>query len=249
MTPGQWGSRPACPSARPWSRWLCLMRSCHCRCGLLQERLFFERHSVYRTIASRMGTPYLTRALNTILMHHVRDCLPDLKARISTMLLDVQVCPSSVRYPPVPTCKRLRRQAFAPAPGSCLPLLACLFHPCPPASWSVLVVWLWSALLPVVCVRLMSTAWASRWPTNPSLCRALSSCPSCLASPCLSMKVHVRRARVFCFAVDRIGLTQAIAAVIHARSASSGRPPLVRPHVCARACFPQRWTGTARRCL
>ena len=26
-----------------------------------------------------------------ILMHHVRDCLPDLKARISTMLLDVQV--------------------------------------------------------------------------------------------------------------------------------------------------------------
>jgi hypothetical protein len=27
-----------------------------------------------------------------ILMHHVRDCLPDLKARISTQLLEVQVC-------------------------------------------------------------------------------------------------------------------------------------------------------------
>jgi hypothetical protein len=32
----------------------------------VQERQFFERHTVYRCISSRMGTPYLTRLLNSV---------------------------------------------------------------------------------------------------------------------------------------------------------------------------------------
>lgn len=38
----------------------------------------------------RCTTPTLTRTLNTILMHHIRDCLPDIKSRINSMMIDVQ---------------------------------------------------------------------------------------------------------------------------------------------------------------
>jgi dynamin 1-like protein len=38
---------------------------------------------------NRCSTPTLTRTLNTILMHHIRDCLPDIKTRINSMMVDV----------------------------------------------------------------------------------------------------------------------------------------------------------------
>ena len=58
--------------------------------ALKKEQRFFETTPVYRNLASRMGIPYLARMLNTILMHHIRDCLPDIKRRITAMLMDLQ---------------------------------------------------------------------------------------------------------------------------------------------------------------
>ncbi|KAI4466153.1 dynamin [Holotrichia oblita] len=40
----------------------------------------------YPTLATRNGTPYLAKTLNRLLMHHIRDCLPDLKTRVNLMM-------------------------------------------------------------------------------------------------------------------------------------------------------------------
>ena len=54
--------------------------------ALEHEKDFFENHSSYRSKASYCGTPYLTRRLNTILMHHIKTTLPDIKQKISLNL-------------------------------------------------------------------------------------------------------------------------------------------------------------------
>ncbi|KAK1945248.1 Dynamin-A [Phytophthora citrophthora] len=59
------------------------------RDSLSKEQNFFKTHPAYRAIASRMGTQYLSKTLNTILMHHIRDCLPDIKSKISSMISDL----------------------------------------------------------------------------------------------------------------------------------------------------------------
>ncbi|KAF8590493.1 VpsA protein [Ramaria rubella] len=51
--------------------------------ALENERLFFENHSSYKSKSQYCGTPFLARKLNTILMHHIRATLPDIKARIT----------------------------------------------------------------------------------------------------------------------------------------------------------------------
>lgn len=61
--------------------------------GLKKEELFFRNHPVYsrdRNLLAQCGTGRLAKALNNILMHHIRDCLPDLKSRINHMMNDVQ---------------------------------------------------------------------------------------------------------------------------------------------------------------
>ena len=50
------------------------------------EKSFFENHKAYRNKASYCGTPYLARKLNLILMMHIKQTLPDIKARISGSL-------------------------------------------------------------------------------------------------------------------------------------------------------------------
>ncbi|KAF9072875.1 Dynamin central region-domain-containing protein [Rhodocollybia butyracea] len=50
------------------------------------ERDFFENHPSYKGKAQYCGTPFLTRKLNMILMHHIRATLPDIKTRITTQL-------------------------------------------------------------------------------------------------------------------------------------------------------------------
>ncbi|KAG8894188.1 vacuolar protein sorting-associated protein 1, partial [Tulasnella sp. 417] len=50
------------------------------------ERSFFENHPSYRGKAQYCGTPFLARKLNMILMHHIRNTLPDIKARIQQQL-------------------------------------------------------------------------------------------------------------------------------------------------------------------
>ncbi|KAI8842129.1 Dynamin central region-domain-containing protein [Chytridium lagenaria] len=54
------------------------------------ERNFFENHPSYRTKAQYCGTPYLARRLSMILMHHIRNTLPEIKAKISTSLQKYQ---------------------------------------------------------------------------------------------------------------------------------------------------------------
>ena len=58
--------------------------------GLKKEWDFFRSHPAYRNVQQKCGTHNLARNLNTILMHHIRECLPDLKNRIISMMTDVQ---------------------------------------------------------------------------------------------------------------------------------------------------------------
>ncbi|OQR96387.1 dynamin-2 [Thraustotheca clavata] len=59
--------------------------------SVAKETQFFKNHPSYRAIASRMGTQFLSKSLNTILMHHIRDCLPEIKSRISSMLTELDL--------------------------------------------------------------------------------------------------------------------------------------------------------------
>lgn len=54
--------------------------------ALENEKKFFEQHPSYASKAQYCGTPWLARKLNIILMHHIRNTLPDIKARIASQL-------------------------------------------------------------------------------------------------------------------------------------------------------------------
>lgn len=54
--------------------------------SLEAERQFFALHPAYRTIASRCGTSHLAYTLSRILMTHIRDRLPDIKARLTALI-------------------------------------------------------------------------------------------------------------------------------------------------------------------
>ncbi|XP_022911671.1 dynamin-1-like protein isoform X1 [Onthophagus taurus] len=60
---------------------------------LKDEATFLQ--SKYPTLATRNGTPYLAKTLNRLLMHHIRDCLPDLKTRVNLMMSQFQSLLSS----------------------------------------------------------------------------------------------------------------------------------------------------------
>ncbi|RSH84410.1 vacuolar protein sorting-associated protein 1 [Apiotrichum porosum] len=55
--------------------------------ALENEKRFFENHASYASKAQYCGTPWLARKLNIILMHHIRNTLPDIKQRISSQLV------------------------------------------------------------------------------------------------------------------------------------------------------------------
>eukprot|EP01006_Ploeotia_vitrea_P035530 TRINITY_DN65896_c10_g1_i1.p1 TRINITY_DN65896_c10_g1~~TRINITY_DN65896_c10_g1_i1.p1 ORF type:complete len:384 (+),score=215.42 TRINITY_DN65896_c10_g1_i1:38-1153(+) len=58
--------------------------------ALMAEREFFQNHPVYRSIAGRLGTPYLARRLNVILMDHIKACLPEVKASIAAQIAETE---------------------------------------------------------------------------------------------------------------------------------------------------------------
>ncbi|KAL2018953.1 hypothetical protein VTK56DRAFT_10247 [Thermocarpiscus australiensis] len=58
--------------------------------ALKSEAEFFRHHPAYRNIASRCGTQFLAKTLNTTLMAHIRDRLPDIKARLNTLMGQTQ---------------------------------------------------------------------------------------------------------------------------------------------------------------
>ncbi|OLN94333.1 Dynamin-related protein DNM1 [Colletotrichum chlorophyti] len=58
--------------------------------ALKAETEFFRHHPAYRNIASRCGTHYLAKTLNTTLMSHIRERMPDIKARLNTLMGQTQ---------------------------------------------------------------------------------------------------------------------------------------------------------------
>ena len=58
--------------------------------ALKAEADFFKHHPAYRNIAIRCGTQYLAKTLNQTLMAHIRDRLPDIKARLNTLMGQTQ---------------------------------------------------------------------------------------------------------------------------------------------------------------
>jgi dynamin 1-like protein len=58
--------------------------------ALKSEADFFRHHPAYRNMATRCGTQYLAKSLNTTLMAHIRDRLPDIKARLNTLMGQTQ---------------------------------------------------------------------------------------------------------------------------------------------------------------
>lgn len=58
--------------------------------ALKSEVDFFRHNPAYRNMANRCGTQFLAKTLNTTLMSHIRDRLPDIKARLNTLMGQTQ---------------------------------------------------------------------------------------------------------------------------------------------------------------
>ncbi|KAI0879275.1 Dynamin central region-domain-containing protein [Hypoxylon argillaceum] len=58
--------------------------------ALKAETEFFRHHPAYRNIAARCGTQFLAKTLNQTLMAHIRERLPDIKARLNTLMGQTQ---------------------------------------------------------------------------------------------------------------------------------------------------------------
>lgn len=54
--------------------------------ALKDEAQFFENHDAYRSKAAYCGTPYLAKKLNSILLHHIKQKLPEIKEKIEKAL-------------------------------------------------------------------------------------------------------------------------------------------------------------------
>ncbi|KAL3421318.1 dynamin-related protein [Phlyctema vagabunda] len=54
--------------------------------ALKSESDFFKHHPAYRNMANRCGTQFLAKSLNTTLLAHIRERLPDIKARLNTLM-------------------------------------------------------------------------------------------------------------------------------------------------------------------
>ncbi|KAI9267439.1 Dynamin central region-domain-containing protein [Sporodiniella umbellata] len=54
------------------------------------EQLFFQSHPSYRSISHRCGSPYLGKQLNQILIHHIREKLPELRTKLGTLIGQTQ---------------------------------------------------------------------------------------------------------------------------------------------------------------
>lgn len=58
--------------------------------ALKSEQDFFRHHPAYRNMANRCGTQFLAKSLNSTLMGHIRERLPDIKARLNTLMGQTQ---------------------------------------------------------------------------------------------------------------------------------------------------------------
>lgn len=67
--------------------------------AIKDEQQFFQQH--YPALAAKNGTKYLARTLNKLLMYHIRNCLPELKSRVSMMISQYQQLLASYGEPVV----------------------------------------------------------------------------------------------------------------------------------------------------
>ncbi|KAJ9054499.1 vacuolar protein sorting-associated protein 1, variant 2 [Entomophthora muscae] len=58
--------------------------------ALEAEKDYFENHTSYKGKAQYCGSPFLSRKLNMILMHHIRNTLPEIKSKIQAALAKYQ---------------------------------------------------------------------------------------------------------------------------------------------------------------
>ncbi|KPP75622.1 dynamin-1-like protein-like [Scleropages formosus] len=65
--------------------------------AIRDEHNFLQKR--YPSLANRNGTKYLAKTLNRLLMHHIRDCLPELKTRINVLAAQYQSLLSSYGEP------------------------------------------------------------------------------------------------------------------------------------------------------
>jgi len=55
-----------------------------------KEDQFFQLHPTYRTYLERCGTKKLTKALNQLLVNHVREKLPEIKSKLNLLIIQTQ---------------------------------------------------------------------------------------------------------------------------------------------------------------
>ncbi|XP_051865854.1 dynamin-1-like protein [Pristis pectinata] len=65
--------------------------------AIQDEQAFLQKR--YPSLANRNGTKYLSKTLNRLLMHHIRDCLPELKTRVNVLTAQYQSMLNSYGYP------------------------------------------------------------------------------------------------------------------------------------------------------
>ncbi|KAL0145921.1 Dynamin central region-domain-containing protein [Mucor lusitanicus] len=58
--------------------------------ALEAENQFFQQHPAYRSVAARCGTQYLSKQLNTILLAHIKEKLPELRTKLSSLISQTQ---------------------------------------------------------------------------------------------------------------------------------------------------------------
>ncbi|KAK9727771.1 Dynamin- GTPase protein [Basidiobolus ranarum] len=58
--------------------------------ALEREGEFFKSHPAYRNIADKCGTGYLGKTLNNVLVKHIREKLPDMKAKLNALIGQTQ---------------------------------------------------------------------------------------------------------------------------------------------------------------
>ncbi|XP_078394010.1 dynamin-1-like protein [Cetorhinus maximus] len=65
--------------------------------AIQDEQTFLQKK--YPSLATRNGTKYLSKTLNRLLMHHIRDCLPELKTRVNVLTAQYQAMLNSYGHP------------------------------------------------------------------------------------------------------------------------------------------------------
>ena len=59
--------------------------------ALRDEERFFQNHQAYKPVADKMGTKYLAKQLNRVLLSHIKEVLPELKNKIQALIQQAQM--------------------------------------------------------------------------------------------------------------------------------------------------------------